>query len=318
MIEAQVSVVITAYNSEPYIADAIRSVLKQSRAVDEIVIVDDGSTDATRRVAADFADQGIKFIQQQNMGAGAARNKGIRETSGDFIAFLDADDMWLEDKTRLQFEYLSAHPNAALVSGYARWWNIDSGKAYLRGKMPRTMQALRNELLVRNVLGNPSMVMVRHSALEKVGLFNEKIRWGQDWELWQRLVGHYDAGMVAEPVAIYRWHQHNLSHVRKWERMLSYWDVSRLAIRHSQPAWRRPLLLARSWSNFTYRRAMYAIQFAYPRWRHFWYALAALLAYPFEMTREKLSVMMRSIAGDAIYRRAKRAVRSRLQTGGPK
>jgi glycosyltransferase involved in cell wall biosynthesis len=317
MIEARLSVVITAYNSEAYIADAIQSVLNQSRAADEIVLIDDGSTDGTRRVAADFYDQGIRFIQQQNRGAGAARNKGIRETSGEYIAFLDADDMWLEDKTRLQLQYLAAHTNAALVSGYARWWNVISDKVYLRGESLPTMQFLRRELLVRNVLGNPSMVMVRRSALETVGLFSETIRWGQDWELWQRLVEHYDAGMVPEPVTIYRWHQDNLSQVRKWERLLSYWHVSRSAILSSKPVWRRPLLFARSWSNFTYRRAMYAIQFKFPRWRTLWYALAAMIVYPFESTREKLSAVVRALAGDERYRSAKRAIRSRLQVGGP-
>lgn len=317
MIEARVSVVITAYNSAAYIADAIESVLNQSRAVDEIVVVDDGSTDSTRRVVADFAHEGIKFIQQHNTGPGAARNKGIRETSGEFIAFLDADDMWLENKTRLQLEYLSAHPNAGLVSGYAHWWNVNSDQSHIRGKMPHDMKDLHKEILVRNVLGNPSMVMVRRAALEKVGLFNEGIRWGQDWELWQRLVRQFDAGMVPEPVTIYRWHQHNLSHVRKWERLLSYWNVSRTAIGNSTPVWRRPFLFARSWSNYTYRRAMYAMNFSYPRWHNFWYALAALLAYPFEMTREKLSAVVRSVTGEAIYRHAKQAVRSRMQAGGP-
>lgn len=316
MIETRVSVVITAYNSEAYIADAIQSVLNQSRAVDEIVVVDDGSTDCTRRVVAEFADQGIKCIQQQNSGSGAARNKGIGETSGELIAFLDADDMWLENKTRLQLEYLAAHPKAALVSGYARWWNVNTDTSYIRGKLPRDMEFLRRELLVHNVIGNPSMVMVRRSALEQVGLFSEQIRWGQDWELWQRLIRHYDAGMVPEPVTVYRWHQQNLSHMRQWERMLSYWNVSRSAIRQSRPIWRRPLLFARSWSNFTYRRAMYAIQFAFPRWRNLGYALSALLAYPFEMTREKTSAVIRSITGDAIYRTVKDSVRSRMQAGG--
>jgi glycosyltransferase involved in cell wall biosynthesis len=318
MIEARVSVVITAYNSESFVADAIQSVLNQSRAVDEIVVVDDGSNDATRRVVAEFADQGIKFIQQQNMGAGAARNKGIRETSGEFIAFLDADDMWFEDKTRLQVQYLWDHPTAALVSGFAHWWNLASDKVRMRGKVPRDMNSLRREMLVHNVLGNPSMVMLRRSALEEVGLFSERIRWGQDWELWQRLVQRFDAGMIPEPVTIYRWHQDNLSHVRKWERILSYWNVSRSAILKSMPAWRRPVLFARSWSSFTYHRAKYAIRFAYPRWRRIWYALAAFFAYPFEMTREKMSAVIHSIAGEKSYRKAKQALRSRMQAGGPR
>jgi succinoglycan biosynthesis protein ExoO len=76
MIETRVSAIITAYNSEAFIAEAIHSVLKQARAVDEIVVVDDGSTDGTRRVVAEFADQGIKFIQQHNVGAGGCAQQG--------------------------------------------------------------------------------------------------------------------------------------------------------------------------------------------------------------------------------------------------
>jgi glycosyltransferase involved in cell wall biosynthesis len=317
MIEQRVSAIITAYNSEAFIAEAIQSILKQSRAVDEIVVVDDGSTDSTRQVVAQFEDQGIKFIQQHNKGAGAARNKGIKETTGEFIAFLDADDIWLENKTRLQLNYLIEHPRVALVSGLARWWNVSKNRIRISGKVPRNMQVLRREILVHNVLGNPSMVMIRRSALAEVGLFNEQIRWGQDWELWQRLVERYDAGVIAEPVTIYRWHKDNLSHVRRWERVLSYWNVSRMAIRKSRPAWRRPWLMARSWSDFSYRRAIYAIQFASPRWRRIWYALAALFAYPFERTREKLVAVARSLLGDHMYRTGKRVLRDRIQARGP-
>ena len=316
MTEARVSAVITAYNSEAFIAEAIQSVLNQSRVVDEIVVVDDGSTDSTRRVVAEFADQGIKFIHQENRGAGAARNKGIRETSGEFIAFLDADDIWLEDKTLLQLDFLLEHPQAGLVSGLARWWNMAKNTVHITSGAPGNVQTLRRELLVHNVLGNPSMVMVRRSALAAVGLFDETIRWGQDWELWQRIVKRFEAGLIPQPLTIYRWHNDNLSHVRRWERLLSYWHVSRDAIRGSQPAWRRPWLLARSWSNFTYRRAMYAIEFAFPRWRHIWYALAAFLVYPFEMTREKLSAVVRALIGNQMYRNGRRVLRARTPARG--
>lgn len=313
MIERRVSAVITAYNSEAFIAEAIESILRQSRAVDEIVVVDDGSTDHTRHIVSEYADQGIKFIQQHNRGAGAARNKGIRETSGEYIAFLDADDVWLENKTRLQVDYLNKHPKAGLVSGFAHWWNMAKDRARVTGKVQRNMRTLRREIMVHNVLGNPSMVMVRRSALEETGLFREDIRWGQDWELWMRLVEKFDAGVVPEPVTIYRWHRDNLSHIRRWERLLSYWHVSRTGIRKSKPAWRRPWLWARSWSNFTYRRAMYAIQYAFPRWRHIWYAVLAFLVYPFENTREKLGALVRAFFGDRMYQAGKRALRSRSQ-----
>jgi glycosyltransferase involved in cell wall biosynthesis len=317
MIDARVSAIITAYNSEAYIAEALNSILNQSRPVDEIVVVDDGSTDHTRRVVAEFADQGIKFIQQENTGAGGARNRGIRETSGDFIAFLDADDIWLEDKTLLQLDYLTTHTNAALVSGLAHWWNVGRDTVRISGQVPRNMNELRREILVHNILGNPSMVMLRRSALAEVGLFSEKIRWGQDWELWMRLVEKYAAGVVGQPLTIYRWHQNNLSHVRRWERLLSYWNVSRNGIMKSQPAWRRPWLLARSWSDFTYRRAIYSIQDPNPRGRPIGYAVAAFLVYPFESPRAKLGAVVRAFLGDRMYRAGKRVLRSRVQARGP-
>jgi glycosyltransferase involved in cell wall biosynthesis len=316
MIEKRVSAVITAYNSEAFIADAIKSVLDQSRVVDEIVVVDDGSTDGTRRVVTEFEDQGIKYILQPNSSAGAARNRGLRETSGDYIAFLDADDFWLPNKIRQQIHYLENNPSAALVSGFARWWNVTKDTVRISGKRVKDMKTLRREILVHNVIGNPSMVMLRRSALEDVGVFDDSIRWGQDWDLWIRLVEKYDANVLEEPLTVYRWHQDNLSHVRRWERLLSYWNVSRKAIRGSKPAWRRPWLLMRSWSNQTYRRAMYAIRFKYPRWRQIYYAALALCAYPFEMTREKVAAVIRALFGEKIYQGGRNLIGSHAQTGG--
>jgi glycosyltransferase involved in cell wall biosynthesis len=317
MSETRVSAVITAYNSEAFIADAIKSVLNQNRVVDEIVVVDDGSTDATRQIVAEFEDQGIKYILQPNSSAGASRNRGIRETSGDFIAFLDADDFWLKDKTRLQAKYLVDHPDAALVSGFARWWNSDKDTIRTSGKVVKSIRTLRREILVHNRIGNPSMVMVRRSALEQVGVFDEKIRWGQDWDLWIRLVEKFEAAVLPEPLTVYRWHQDNLSHVRRWERLHSYWSVSKNAILKSKPAWRRPWLLMRSWSNQTYHRATYSIRFNAPRWRQLYYALGSFFVYPLELTREKFGVVVRAIFGEQIYQSGKRLVGSRAQAGGP-
>lgn len=317
MSESRVSAVITAYNSEAFIGEAIKSVLNQSRPVDEIVVIDDGSTDGTRRVVSEFAEQGIKYILQPNSSAGAARNRGIRETSGDFIAFLDADDCWLADKIRLQVQYLEQHQHAALVSGFARWWNVSKDTVRISGQVVRNMNTLRRELLVHNVIGNPSMVMVRRTALESEGVFDDRIRWGQDWDLWIRLVKKYDAAVLPEPLTVYRWHSDNLSHVRRWERLLSYWNVSKNAIRTSKPAWRRPWLLMRSWSNQTYRRAMYAIRYDYPRWRQVYYALSAFFVYPLEMTREKMGALVRALFGEKIYQSGKRLAQSRAEAGGP-
>ena len=116
-IPARVSVVITTYNYERFVAAAIESVLRQTVRPDEIVVVDDGSTDATAAVVARYAARGVRYIRQANAGPGAARNRGIRETRGDLIAFLDADDRWLPDKLARQLAHLRRYPAAGLVTG---------------------------------------------------------------------------------------------------------------------------------------------------------------------------------------------------------
>jgi glycosyltransferase involved in cell wall biosynthesis len=109
-----ISVVIPVFNAERYIAQAIDSVLGQTLAADEIVVVDDGSTDATAEIVRRYQHR-VKYRVQQNQGPGAARNLGIRETTGDLLAFLDADDLWLPEKLRLQKAALDADAALELV-----------------------------------------------------------------------------------------------------------------------------------------------------------------------------------------------------------
>ncbi len=315
MTEMRVSAVITAYNSEPFLEEAIDSVLKQSKPMDEIIVVDDGSTDRTRQIAERFDGRGVRYIYQTNQGAGAARNRGVRETNGDLIAFLDADDTWLEGKTRLQFDYLTMHPDVALVSGFRYWWHIPRNECWLSGEFSKSMAELRREILVRNMIGNPSAVMLRRSEILAVGLFDENIRWGQDWDLWIRMTRRANAAVIPEPLIVYRWHESNLSHTLRWERLYSYWNVSSRAIRASQPSWMRPWLSARSWSEFTRRRAEHVIENKYPRWQQMRYAAAAVLAYPFENISEKIQILVRALIGDELYQSGKRWFRLRQARG---
>lgn len=94
----RVSAVITAYNSETFVKDAVESVLRQTLPVNEVVVVDDGSSDRTGEIVKQFAERGVRYLYQDNQGPGAARNCGVNETSGELIAFLDADDIWLKHK----------------------------------------------------------------------------------------------------------------------------------------------------------------------------------------------------------------------------
>jgi glycosyltransferase involved in cell wall biosynthesis len=308
----RVSVVVTAYNSETFVKDAVESVLRQTLPVDEVVVVDDGSSDRTGEIVKQFAERGVRYLYQDNQGPGAARNRGVNETSGELIAFLDADDIWLEHKNQKQMEYLFEHPNVALVSGFAWWWNVAKGIRKVSGKLPRNRSALRREILVHNVVGNPSMVILRREALLDVGLFDANVQWGEDWELWIRMIDRYDVALIPEPIIVYRWHLDNISHYRRFERLESFWSVSRNAILKSRPAWLRPFLLVRSWSKISHKRAMYAIEQKNMRWRQLVYAVGAFVAFPWENGNEKFRTLVRSVVGDHFYQGIKRFIRSWL------
>lgn len=316
MTKMRVSAIITAYNSEVFVAEAISSVLEQTCPVDEIVVIDDGSTDHTRDIVESFSQRGVRYIYQKNQGPGAARNCGIRATSGEFLAFLDADDVWLKDKIKIQLDFLSEHPEVALVSGFAWWWNVLKDDRFISGEVPKSIVSLRRDLLVYNKIGNPSRVMLRRSVLMDVGVFSENIRWGQDWDLWIRIITRYNAAILPKPVIVYRWHEKNLSHTRGWERLYSYWNVSREAIQSNRSIRQRPLLMLRSWSLFTHRRAKYLIRQKGPRWQQIVYAVGALFAYPMDMSWEKFNTLVRALVGDDFYQNGKRFIRSRLQAQG--
>ncbi len=311
----QVSAVITAYNSEEFVAGAISSVLEQTCAVDEILVVDDGSTDRTRNVVESFSQRGVRYTYQANQGPGAARNCGIRETSGELLAFLDADDVWLKDKIESQRDFLTEHPEVALISGFAWWWNMIEDRRFISGETPKGLASLRRDLLVYNKIGNPSRVMLRRSVLADVGVFDETIRWGQDWELWIRIATRHNVAILPKPVILYRWHEKNLSHTRRWDRLYSYWNVSRHAIQATQPVWQRPWLMLRSWSIFTHRRANYMIREKGPRWRAIAYAVAAFFSYPLEMSRKKFKTLVHALIGDRFFQSGRRFVRSRRARG---
>lgn len=113
---SKVSVIIPVFNGERYLAEALESVFLQTRLPEEVVVVDDGSTDATPAVARSFGDR-IRYVRQQNRGIGPARNRGLRESTGQLVAFLDHDDLWTEEKLDLQVRALKASPRTGLVFG---------------------------------------------------------------------------------------------------------------------------------------------------------------------------------------------------------
>ena len=192
-----VSVVIPVYNGEKYLSEAIESVLRQTVAPAEIIVVDDGSTDGTEQVAKKYASA-IRYISQPNRGSGAARNAGTSQSIGDFLAFLDADDVWIENKLELQLKAHEKDPALDMIFGHAQQF----------GSLNAAGPAMPGVI--------PSALLVRKEAFHRAGPFLETLRLADfpHWYLQAR-----DAGLrekiLEEIVVKRRLHEANMGVTRR-------------------------------------------------------------------------------------------------------
>jgi glycosyltransferase involved in cell wall biosynthesis len=182
-----VSVIIPAYNHAHYLPGAIQSVLDQTYQDFEILVVDDGSTDNTHEVVQRYADSRIRYIYQENRGLAASRNTGLRGARGDYVAFLDADDMFLPGKLAVQVAWFEAHPSCGMVlSGY---YIVNEQGQRIRTCTPWTsIPALEiKDFLFMNPVP-PVAVLIARRWIDRVGGFDERFRRIEDWDLSLRLV----------------------------------------------------------------------------------------------------------------------------------
>lgn len=200
-----VSVIIPSYNYARYIGEAIDSVLSQTYRFVEVVVVDNSSTDNTLEVLQGYGDS-IRWIQQPNQGVSGSRNRGIAESRGELIAFLDADDVWLPEKLARQVE-LFGDPRVGMV--YCGLQYIDA-----RGEpLEQSVEGLRGRVLKKLALLEPpgipacgSSAVVRREALEKVGGFDRELSISADWDMWRRIGSHFEIEFLPEPLVLYRQH----------------------------------------------------------------------------------------------------------------
>jgi glycosyltransferase involved in cell wall biosynthesis len=194
-----VTVVIPTFNSASLLPAAIASVRSQQWPNLDLIVVDDGSTDETEQVLDALArDGGLCWFRQDNAGAAAARNRGIKAATGDWIAFLDADDVWLPDKLATQFE--------ALEKAGADFSFTDSRLRFANGEehdlpCPVLTGPLMPQLMTGSLFGTPTVV-VRRRCFERVGYFDEQLRTGEDWDMWLRLASAFTHAWVPEPLCL--------------------------------------------------------------------------------------------------------------------
>lgn len=167
----RVSVIIPAYNTAAYLAETIESVLQQTYRDFEVIVVDDGSSDNTAEVARSFAPP-VTVLTKANGGPAAARNLAIQNSTGEFIAFLDSDDLWVADKLAEQVALLDAAPEIGCVYGEARMFHQDADQKNVIRKIGYTANASFKQLLFGDFIPN-STVVIRRSCLAVAGLLNE-------------------------------------------------------------------------------------------------------------------------------------------------
>jgi glycosyltransferase involved in cell wall biosynthesis len=206
----QVSVIIPAYNGANYIQQAIESVLTQTYQNWELIIIDDGSTDNTRQIVQQYGDQ-LRYFSQENQGVAAARNRGILEAKGEFIAFLDQDDWFLADKLAAQVAGFDAQPSLGLV--HSGWQIVNQTGAAIYDM--ELWHSLPDLSLAAWVLWKPvflGAMMFRRSWLEFAGGFNCRYHQAPDVDLVLRLaVMGCKAAWVNQKTVFYRQHQDNAS-----------------------------------------------------------------------------------------------------------
>ena len=218
----QVSVMMPVYNGEKYVADAIRSLLAQTWQDWELIVVDDGSTDATPRILDQFRDRRIRRVWQQNAGEAVARNTALDLARGERLAFLDADDVYLPSALEAHSRFLEIHPewDAVFSDGYL----VDgSGGVLSRLTEHRpgihTGDILEPLVLTASVITVPVCTMLRRNMVDRHTIrFDPSLIIGPDWDFWIQVARVARFGYLDEVTCKYRVHQTNVTLTSGWER----------------------------------------------------------------------------------------------------
>jgi len=209
MSSPKVSVIIPVFNGERFIKESLESAINQSYKNLEIIVVDDGSTDGTAKVIATMADNRIKYLHTHNRGVSSARNYGIKNSDGQYIALLDYDDLWMPEKIEEQIKEIDKHPDVGLL--YCWFYIIDShGKEAGKNNRQSSGDILKDLLVVGNVIGPPSGVLIRKEILNDPEWFDPEISTAADWDLWIRIAYKSRINLLPKFLLKYRMHDKNM------------------------------------------------------------------------------------------------------------
>lgn len=228
-----ISVVIPTYNRAPWLAEALASIAAQSMAPLEVLVIDDGSTDKTEQVCQE-ASCDVHYFYQDHRGVSAARNRGIAEAKGEWLAFVDSDDLWKPEKLEIQLQYVRAHPEIKIVQTEEVW--IRHGKRVNPRKVHQKKSGWIFTGCIPLCIVSPSAVMIHRSVFERVGTFDESFPACEDYDLWLRASLHYQIVTLPQALTIKRGgHEDQLS---------KQWGLDRYRIRALQKILSDPALTA--------------------------------------------------------------------------
>jgi glycosyltransferase involved in cell wall biosynthesis len=198
-----VTVIIPVYNGERFIRRALNSVFKQTHPLHQVIVIDDGSKDSTKEIVADEYGESVMLICQQNAGPSKARNAGLWAATGEFVAFLDADDWWEPEKIASQIRILKAHPDA--VGNYTGLRIMSDVGVHLEDRKPVDPVSLVPTLRWCNPGLPPSSALLKRSAVNKLaGGFDENLLGSEDWNFWFRLKAEGPFCVCPEPLTYYQ------------------------------------------------------------------------------------------------------------------
>jgi len=216
MENPSISVVMPVYNVDKYVSAAIESVLSQTFTDFEIIIIDDGGTDRSIDICSSYIDPRIRIVSQKNRGLAGARNTGILESHGEYIAFLDSDDCWEPEKLALHKIHLDNNPQIGVSYSGSRFID-EQGNLLRQAQQPKLENITAKDILTRNPIGNGSAPLIRKSAFEAIAFshpadsqrtcfFDETFRQSEDIELWIRmaLTGNFGFEGIAGLLTRYR------------------------------------------------------------------------------------------------------------------
>jgi len=237
----KVSIIIPCFNASATIGETLASIKKQTFKDFEVIVVNDGSTDDTNHILASHAEKlksSLKIINQTNQGQTVAKNVGIRNSQGQFIAFLDSDDLWAPEKLEYQLAYMEPRPHLALCYTEGILINEKGDKIGVVNASSAHRGKCFDKLLVRNNIV-ASSVLIKREILDMVGLFDEDFKACENWDMWIRISKVSEIEYLARPLTYYRVHLTNMS--KNVDKMYTY----RLKIidKHLPTKTRDPIIL---------------------------------------------------------------------------